>query len=342
MNPIRYRHAYLHSATAGETEHVVAAALELRAHKTKQDVQAGHLFVDSRQALHTTRNILYSEMGKLQGRRSMAELRQNTRDFAKYQDLSHAARHLVDLSDQNANPQLTSSQDKLYVKGHGSPNVNRGITAQARTLQVGANRTFVKESLSVRHQMRDVAEGVGHVADKLGQRALQVRLTSCGSAGGYEYHTDDDTIRETQRPSAATRLKQELLRHGGAHDFEVMGYRGSANSTNPTRIPDEPGRHFMTKVKFPNLDHTNPQQYPRQAFTDVFGTGVRVDYGKQKLVSEEMTARVPVNPGMSEKIATLNQVRGPNPDNTIKRTLYTEQRQGLQVSMRRSKARVKV
>ncbi|THF63693.1 hypothetical protein E6C76_13980 [Pseudothauera nasutitermitis] len=340
MNPIRYRHAYLHATLAGESEHVVAAATELRAHKNKQGVQAGHLFVDSAQALNTANAILFNEMGKLRAGKTWNQFTQDARAFQKYQDLRHAAAHLVDLSDQNANVHLRGPQDKLYVKGHGSATNDQGISTIART-KTQHEQEFVKESLAVRHQIRDVASGVMRVGDKLGQEHLDVRLTSCGSGGGYEFDTINNAIKPTGGHGAAGRLSRELLHRDANMAYTVHGYRGSTNSTNPVRFPENE-RHFQTTVKFHNLDHQNSHLIPLQPFTQTFGLTPALGIASRKVTLEQYTSKVTLNPGMDDKIRHLNTLRGPNPDNSIKRTHYVNQQEGIEVTMRRSKARVRV
>lgn len=344
MNQIRHRHAYLHDTLAGETEHVVAAATELRAHKNKQGVQAGHLFVDSAQAKNTTKTILFEEMGKLRAGKTWNQFTQDVRAFQKYQNLKHAAAHLVDLSDQNANVQLRGPQDKLYVKGHGSATNDQSISTIVRSTTPFGQRS-VKESLSVRHQIRDVATGVMNVGDKLGQEHLDVRLTSCGSGGGLTFDTQDNTIKPTGGRGAAGRLSNELLHRDANMTYTVHGYRGSSNSTNPARFP-QIGHHFKTTVKFHNLDHQNPQQIPMQPFIDAFGPNIGQNPGlgiaTRKVPILQSSSVAPQNPGMQGKIDHLNTLRGPMPGNTVKRTLYQNQDQGLAVTMRRSQARVRV
>ena len=339
MNPTQHRHAYLHSTLAGESEHVVAAATELRAHKNKPGVQAGHLFVDSAQARDTTKTILFEEMGKLRAGKTWAQFTQNARDFQKYQNLKHAAANLVDLSDPNANVHLRGPQDKLYVKGHGSPTNNQSISSIARTTSQHGQE-FVKESLSVRHDIRDVASGVMRAGEKLGQEHLDVRLTSCGSGGGYEFDTANNTIKRTGGTGAAGALSRELLHRDANTTYSVHGYRGSSNSTNP--VGPQNARHFQTSVKFHNLDHQNPQQIPLQPFTQTFGQHPALGIANRKVTLEQHKSIIPLNKGMDAKIGRLNTLRGPNPDNTIRRTHYENVNQGIEVTMRRSQARVKV
>ncbi|MCP5141740.1 MAG: hypothetical protein H6926_09050 [Chromatiales bacterium] len=337
MNPIRHRHAYLHSTLAGETEHVVAAATELRAHKNKQGVQAGHLFVDSAQAKNTTKTILFEEMGKLRAGKTWNQFTQDARAFAKYQNLKHAAANLVDLSDQNANIQFRGPQDKLYVKGHGSATNSESISTIARTNAPFGQRS-VKESLTIRHQIRDVASGVMNVGEKLGQDHLDVRLTSCGSGGGLTF--DPQGIRPSPGGSAAGRLKHELSHRDANVTYDVHGYQGSSNSTNPVRFANNQ-RHFQTTVKFHDLDHLNPQQIPLQPFVDKFGANPDIGIATRKVPILQGISDAPQNPGMQEKIDRLNTLRGPNPDNTIRRTLYKPTDQGISVTTRRSQARVR-
>lgn len=335
----RHRHAYLHNTLAGESEHVVAAALELRAHKNKQGVAAGHLFVDSAQAAQTTRSILTAEMGKLWGGQANTWNQVSQQNQNKYRDLYHAHQNLIDLSDQNAVLAFSGPQDKLYVKGHGSPRNPDSISTIART-KTQQGQEFVKEALSIRHDMRDVAQGVHNVADKLGHQTLDVRLTSCGSGGGYEFDDQTDTINPSGGTGAAGRLKQELQGLGGQHVFFVKGYRGSSNTTNPANI--DGGRHFRTNVKMHNYGDQTYQQVGFGPIDQTFGQNAPKSLATRKIAIEQHSSLIPMNQGMQQKINWINQVRGPNQDNRIKRTNYVEHDEGVQVTMRRSKARVLV
>jgi len=340
MNPNRrHRHAYLHSTLAGESEHVLAAAQELRAHKNKQDVAAGHLFVDSAQAAHATRQILNAEMGRLWGGQPNAWQQLSQNDQNKYRNLYHASQHLIDLSDPQAAVALSGPLDKLYVKGHGSARNDQGISTIART-KTQQGQEWVKEALTIRHRMADVAQGVSGVADKLGQQTLDVRLTSCGSAGGYAFDEQTNTINPTGGTGAAGRLKQELQGLGGQRRYFVKGYRGSANSTNPARFGNE--RHFQTSVKLHNFGDQAYQQVAFGPIDQTFGQGAQKSVAIRKIAIEQHSSLIPLNPGMQQKIDQINPLRGPNPDNRIKRTNYVEHDEGVQVTMRRSRARVLV
>ncbi|MCB1736543.1 MAG: hypothetical protein KDI42_00305, partial [Gammaproteobacteria bacterium] len=177
--------------------------------------------------------------------------------------------------------------------------------------------------------------------EKLGQEHLDVRLTSCGSGGGLTFDTQDNTIKPTGGRGAAGRLSNELLHRDPNMTYSVHGYRGSSNSTNPVGFPQHE-RHFKTTVKFHNLDHQNPQQIPTQPFTQTFGPNPALGIATRKFPILQSSSDTPVNPGMQKKIDLLNTVRGPNPDNTVRRTLFENRDQGISVTMRRSQARVRV
>ncbi len=337
MNPTRYRHAYLHSTEAGEKEHVVAAALELRKHKTKPGVQAGHLFVDSHAAFQATQQILTAEMQNIP--RDQYKRFNSTADLQKYTNLKHALNNMVNLADANSVATLTSAKDKLYVKGHGSPTNDKGISTVVRKTLALENDTFLKGSISVRHQIRDVATGVMNVGEKLGQEHLDVRMTSCGSGGGYDFDSTRNTFKEIGGHGVAGSLKHELLHRDANRTYTVHGYRGSTNSTNPTKV-DDAFTHFKTSAKFPQFNPSTSEHF--DALANSFPHMTDIHAVKDKVTIERTQTALSEFPALQNRANPVNQLLGQHSINQASLKLYKEEEKGVQIDMRRSHARVRV
>lgn len=245
--PKPQRHAFLPGLAAFDPNHAFAAALELRAHKTDQSAKygPGHLFVESDLAKQSVTSLLTAK-------------RQATQNVAEQADIDHALSHIHVLGQQAQGPLGSGTGgDKLYVKGHGSPKNPDSISTVTKSRKKEQGVTLESGFKQV-HSADQIAQGVNRVFGDLGADKLDVRLTSCGGAGGHVKAIDAESGLVSFAPrdkgdtfGGKVQAKLDELR---ADTFKVHAYRGDANTTFPVQGPLGT-KHFRTIVKDDGSGH---------------------------------------------------------------------------------------
>lgn len=265
--PKPQRHALLSGLSAFDPNHSFAAAMELRAHKASPNSKyaPGHIFVESEEARQSVVALLTKK-------------KTNNQNATEVTNIDHALSHIQVIGKQQ-NLGSGSDKDKLYVKGHGSPK-NKDTISTTTITRKKEQSIFQESGFKQTHTAKQIAQNVEAVRGDLGANKLDIRMTSCGSAGGYTKNVDQLTQKVSFAPvdkanTFAGNLQQELdtLR---ANAHTVHGYRGDANSSFPsTRGQLVQTTHFRTTVKddgsthqiteLPNLfqQHAEPQTVDR-------------------------------------------------------------------------------
>ncbi|WP_457279203.1 hypothetical protein [Polaromonas sp. P5_D5] len=254
------RHVYLPGLAAFDTGHRKAAVMEMGHTGANNEFKPGTVFVDNIEAQRAVR-AHYEErhasvMDKLlAGNLTIPQKQQLQRE---YRGLSSAIRNVRVVQPGMApyNNRENGPADVLFVKGHGSPRNPNSITTVATPVDEDehhppglfeqATKVNIKRGYKMTHTAQDIGTAVHNIANSVNSPGLDVRLTSCGSAGTVSR----DHVAIGPRNLAQTFAGQVSATLDAQHAdprVRVSGFQGDSNSTLPSRQGADDG--FVTKIK---------------------------------------------------------------------------------------------
>ncbi len=295
------RHVYLPGLSAFDSSHQKAAAYELFQGPngpTANSHDAGSVFFDTVEAKRAAK--LDFSRRAYDIRKRMARGGHSANAMAKMQrelsGMTHAVRNSHVIDNTAVNPGVphadTQASDILFVKGHGNPNRDYSITSRTTgnsgdyTVQ-GGNLGFnadtdvsVSRGHKASHNAQSIAQKVKNINGMLESPGLDVRITSCGSAGGVSSTVDPISDNYRYYNSFAGSVSHALDDMHANREITVSCYIGESNSSHP-RTPVSDG--FVSQVKQKGDNATFQQR--RQNFLNRVGAGNAVDSQRPKQVS---------------------------------------------------------
>ena len=285
------RHVYLPGLSAYDSIHRRAATMEMGFQGTSQEFKAGSIFVDTQEARsaviqkmqerhwHVQQKLLKGDLGLEEKRLFQRE----------YRGLKAAMTnvHVIDSRSRGFNNQEQRDRDILFVKGHGGANRPDSITS--RVTPVSRRRTFqsnetvgdtgihydretkleIKRGFNVEHTSEEIAVSIHNIAASIDSPGLDVRITSCGSAGTAS--RDENSPRSQNLfQTFAGKVSTHLDKLKTDRRVEISGYQGDTNSSLP-----QPGQRldsYITKIKQKQprvrlFQHAKRNQEQRFGFT---------------------------------------------------------------------------
>ncbi len=259
MNPRTSKtHVYLPGLAAHDTSHGRAAFEEMN----KAGVSAGSIFVDTAEAQTVMRTRYAEHIAarmtapglSVRQRISLREQQRNAHDAVK------VVNHQVRAAPGN-NGLENGPADVLWVKGHGSatnPNsistrveyqvdqgqVQDGPTQRTLTVRRGYRQTHTADQVatSIRHISAMLKPNTA-MEDAAPAHAMDVRISSCGSAGTFRRDPVGGVVPATP-PNFAQSVSNSLDTQGANPRIRVSGFIGDSNSSHPSA-----GGVFTTKLK---------------------------------------------------------------------------------------------
>jgi len=283
-------HVYLPGLAAFDENHTKAALLEMN----QPNTSTGTIFVESKAAKKSAK-LKISDFARKKGF-----------DSPKIKVISS------DLSPIEKNPSgpralgQSEAGDILVVKTHGSPKNKKSVMTRVtlkeesvfldeETEGIPANaEVSLTHKFEIRHTAKRIAKSVNGIAKMLSAESLDVRLTSCGSAGTVD--SEAGKRKGSLSQSFAGQVSHELDELDAAEGVKVSGFLGDANSTFP--VSHHRSKTFVTKVRQRNRSSVLRQN--SKLFRERFGSKsfqLDVDEKGEKLTEEQITA---VSPKFSE------------------------------------------
>ena len=262
------RHVYLPGLSAYDSIHRRAATMEMGFQGTSQEFKAGSIFVDTQEARTAVMQKMqerhwHVQQKLLKGGLGLEEKRLFQRE---YRGLKAAMTnvHVINPRSRGFNNQEQRDRDILFVKGHGGANRPDSITS--RVTPVSRRRTFqsnetvgdtgihydretkldIKRGFNVEHTSEEIAVSIHNIAASIDSPGLDVRITSCGSAGTA---SRDENSPHSQNlfQTFAGKVSTHLDKLRTDRRVEISGYQGDTNSSLP-----QPGQRldsYITKIK---------------------------------------------------------------------------------------------
>ena len=261
------RHVYLPGLSAFDDSHQKAAAFELNQGPkgpTANTHVAGSVFFDTVEAKRAAKLDFSRRAYGI--RKKLARGGHSANATAKLQrelsGMTHAIRnsHVIDRNTLNPGRPHADNQasDILFVKGHGNPNnadsISTRTTPESADYDVNAGHfgftsdmeVSVKRGHKTRHTAHDIAQKVKNINGMLESPGLDVRITSCGSAGGVSSTVDPHSDMYRYYNSFAGSVSHQLDDMHANREITVSGYIGDSNSSHP-RTQTSDG--FVSQIK---------------------------------------------------------------------------------------------
>ncbi len=156
-------------------------------------------------------------------------------------------------------PAFTIQQDDpdhLVILGHGSPNVDEGITTR---MDVASNpQSFgafddvtVTKGRQIKHSSEEIAKRIQTISriqlKASGYQALNVRMVACGGANTFRADGQDEEINEGI--SLIHSITDNLDALNAHPQIQVTGFMGDTNSSQPQQYKDNPHKIFTSRIK---------------------------------------------------------------------------------------------
>jgi hypothetical protein len=255
------RHAYLPGLAAFDKNHSKAALKEIRYAGPNNEYTPGSVFVDSQEA----RNAVFEQYDnkftkvwdKLRAGNLAPARLQHLRSKAAFLKATMQNIQVVNPNAAGFNNQAARAPDLLFVKGHGSATNPHSISTESAPVETAvpwpAGPEFqhpttvrIKRGFKVDHTALEIGDTVQHIANAVNSPGLDVRITSCGSAGTVSREFSS-VLPRNMAETFAGQVSARLDSQHADPRIRVSGFQGDTNATFPTA--NAPGDGFTTKIK---------------------------------------------------------------------------------------------